>query len=247
MKRISLFLFMVFALMNGQMIFADQKGQAIAQKMYDLPEGKTQIGKSVMAIIPKGRKPQIKEFSAYEKEYGEKSRSRSIFTKPSHIEFLSWSEPGKDSQQWIKLSGSSVRKIGSSDKSASFVGSHFYYADLSKNSIDDFQHTYLGEKKIGDDDCYKIKAVRIRGTKVYEYAILYIRKSDYFTKRIDFFEKQGHTKTLINSNIEKVDGILVARKMEMLRADGSGKTIIYLKAVTFNKAISDSFFSKEAL
>lgn len=237
---------MLLFMTNGQMIFADPKGQAIAQKMYDLPSGKSQISQWVMAIMPKGRKPQIKEFSIYSKDYGKNNRSRSVFTKPVRIEFLSWSEPAKDAQQWIKVPGSGVRKIGSADKSGSFVGSHFYYEDLTNNDISDFEHSYLGEKKIEDDDCHKVKAVKIKGTKVYEYVILYIRKSDSFLKRIEFFEKQGHTKTLTNSKIEKVEGILVARKIEMVRADKSGKTVLYLKAISFDKSISDSLFSIEA-
>jgi hypothetical protein len=227
-------------------VFSDDKGLEIMKKNDQLKEPSTRKGASIMVII-NGDKKDIKEFNMVAKKYGEKTRSRSTFTKPTRLEFLSWSEPGEDSLQWIKLSGGSVRKIASSDKNGAFVGSHFYYEDLADRDINDFDFTYLGEAKIEGEDCYKIQSVKKVGTKVYEKSIAYVRKSDYVIIRAELFEKKGHTKTMIVEKIENIDGVLTPRKITMERTDGKGKTIIYTKTIEYNVAVSDEFLKKESL
>lgn len=243
MKR---FIFLLVMLFTAN-VFADAKGTDIMKKVnQQAGGGSTQTIKATMAIVPAKGKPEIKEFSIVSKKTGDVTRSRSTFTKPSRIEFLAWSSP-KETSQWIKLSGGSVRKIAASDQSGSFVGSHFYYEDLGDNSMENFRYTYKGDAKVNKEDCYMVESVRIKGTSAYTKVHIYVRKSDYFVIKVDMFEKQGHTKTLTNEHIERIQGNLVPKKVVMQRTDGSGKTIIYMRDVSFNKAIADSFFSKESL
>ncbi|MDH5717132.1 MAG: outer membrane lipoprotein-sorting protein [Spirochaetia bacterium] len=226
--------------------FADEKGRQIMEKNDALKEPDTRKGVSVMVVM-KGDSKELKEFEMVSKKYGKKTRSRSTFLKPTRIEFLSWSEPGEDSLQWIKLSGGTVRKIASSDKGGSFVGSHFYYEDMQDRDIDDFNYKYLGDEKVNGEDCFKVESVKKKGTKVYVKTIVYIRKSDYFMIKADFYENKGHTKILEVDKIETIDGILTARKITMSRTDGKGKSIIYIKEVDYNKSVSDEFLKKESL
>jgi len=238
--------YITLALLLSIPLMAGESARKIMEKNDALPEAKTQKSHSIMAIF-KGKKPEIKEFKMYSKKYGKKLRSRSRFIKPSRIEFLSWSKPGEDSLQWIKLSGGTVRKIAASNKSGSFVGSHFYYEDLTDRDIDDYDYKLLGETTEAGADCYKIESVKTVGTKVYEKGIMYVRKSDYFIIRVDLYEKKGHTKTMYAQKIEKINGILTPRKVIMKRTDGNGKTIIYLKKVEINKKVSDSLLKKDSL
>ena len=228
------------------LLLADQKGREIMKKNDALKEPQTRKGVSVMVVF-KGSKKELKEFEMVSKKYGKKTRSRSTFLKPTRIEFLSWSEPGEDSLQWIKLSGGTVRKIASSDKGGSFVGSHFYYVDMQDRDIDDYDYKYLGEESVNGTPCFKIESVKKKGTKVYVKTIVYIRKSDYFMIKAEFFENNGHTKTLETDKIETIDGIITARKITMSRTDGKGKTIIYIKKVEYDKPVSDQFLKKESL
>lgn len=225
---------------------AAQKGRALMEKSDALPEPKTRKTESAMVII-KSKNKEVKTFSMIGKKYGQKSRARTTFTKPTRLEFLNWSAPGEDSQQWIKLSSGSVRKIASSDKGGAFVGSHFYYEDMSDRDIDDYNYRYLGDKKIKGVDCYMVESIKKSASKVYVKSIIYLRKSDYFMIRADLYEKSGHTKTLVVEKIEKINGILTPRKVTMKRTDGKGKTIIYLRSVKYNVPVSDALLKKESL
>jgi len=227
-------------------LHADEKGREIMEKNDLLKKSQTRLSKSAMVVI-NGDNKEVKEFEMISKRYGKDTRSHSTFIKPTRIEFLSWSSPGSDSQQWIKLSGGTVRKIASSDKSGSFVGSHFYYEDLNERDIDDYEYTSKGEEKVEGVDCYKVEAVKKSGTRVYEKSVVYLRKSDFFIIKIDLYEKQGLTKIMRAEKIETIDGIITPRKISMERVDGKGKTIIYLQSVEYNKSLSDQLFKKESL
>lgn len=244
MKRMMILLVLLFT----AHAFADQKGTDIMKKVNEQAAGggDTQTIKATMAIVRSKGKPEIKEFTIVSKRTGDVTRSRSTFTKPRRIEFLAWSSP-KETSQWIKLSNGSVRKIAASDQSGEFVDSHFYYEDLGDNRMENFRYTYKGDAKVKNENCYMVESVRVKGASVYTKVHIYVRKSDYFVIKVDMFEKQGHTKTLTNEHIERIQGVLVPKKVVMERVDGSGKTIIYMQDVNFNKSIPDSFFSKESL
>lgn len=237
---------LMFSLYSGA-AYGDEKGRAIMEKNDALPEADDSRSQSVMVIYREGQKPEMKEFESVSKKFGDETRTRSTFTKPSKIQFLNWSQKGEDSQQWIRLSSGSVRKIASGDRDAPFVGSHFYYEDVGSRHIDDYEYKYLGEEKIGETACYKIEMVKVSGSKVYEKAILYLRKADYVVIQADLYEPQGHTKTMRAEKIEKINGIYTPKKVTMDRTDGKGKTIIYVKAIEYNGGVSSSLFSPDSL
>ena len=76
---------------------------------------------------------------------------------------------------------------------------------------------------------------------------MYIGKSDYLTYQVDFFENGLHAKTLVFSDYETISGIPTAKKLTMSRTDGKGKSIIYIKNVSYNITIDDRKLTREAL
>jgi outer membrane lipoprotein-sorting protein len=65
---------------------------------------------------------------------------------------LTHSFDSKDDSQWIYLSAfRRVKRISSSGKSSSFMGSEFTFEDLRNISVDKFNYKYLGEEKKGKD------------------------------------------------------------------------------------------------
>ncbi|TFG38523.1 MAG: outer membrane lipoprotein-sorting protein, partial [Syntrophobacterales bacterium] len=154
---------------------------------------------------------------------------------------------GQDDDQWLRLSSGKIKRIASSDKGKAFVNSHFYYEDLGSRNIDEYDYKLLGEGKAVGEDCYKVEAIKKEGTKVYDKLILYVRKSDYFVARIDFYQKGKLHKYLENYEIKKVNDILTPFNTVMALADGKGKTELKIEKLEYNKQIQDSAFNKEAL
>jgi len=215
-------------------------------KIFDsLPEPRT--AKMISAlVIKRGDRTDVKEFEVYTVKYGQETRTRMIFTKPGRIDFLSHSTPGQDDAQWIKLPATGVRRIATGDQGASFVNSHFSYADMGAESIEDSTYEYLGEQTVDDARCFKIKAIKKRN-RTYSHTDLFLRTADHVMVRADFYESGRHTKTMRFEKIEFIKGIPTPRKITMERIDGSGKTILYVRSVEYDLPVADSLFSQTGL
>jgi len=216
----------------------------IMQKNESLPKAKSSMQTSVLLII-KGSRKEKKEFSGFSKKYGEVTRMRMTFKYPTRLEFLVWSNPGKDNQQWLKLTSGKVRKVASSDKDKPWMNSHFYNSDIGTSNLNDFKYKLLGEADVNGVTCYKILADKIRGTKVYSKRILYVAKNTYLMRKIDLYEKGRHTKSTILDKYKKISGIWTPRKISMIRTDGKGKSILYIKSIKYNVAVSDHKLKRE--
>ena len=169
------------------------------------------------------------------------------FIRPTRIKILSHAHKEKDDDQWIRLSSGKIKRIAGGDKSKAVVNSHFCYEDMSSTEIDKFKYKYLGDKNLSGVDCYMVEAIKTVGEKVYDKNVIFVRKSDNFIKRVDFYLKGKLHKYMENFDIKKIKGILTRIRVLMTRADGKGKTEIKLTKVKYNIKIRNSKFSKEAL
>jgi len=246
MKIRSLTLFVLFCFLS-QTGWA-MTGREIMEKSDALPEGKT-AKSSVMMFIYKGDSAVEKEFTIVSKKFdNDEDKTLLSFQKPTKIKLLTHEKKDGDDDQWLRLSSGKVKRIASADKGKSFVNSHLYYEDLSSRDIDDYEYTYLGDEKALGEDCYKVESIKKEGMKkVYDKAVLYVRKSDFFVVRIDFFLKGKFHKYLENSEIQKIDNILTPFKVVMSLANGKGRTEMKVKSIVYNTDIKSSEFNKEAL
>ncbi|MDH4263430.1 MAG: outer membrane lipoprotein-sorting protein [Spirochaetia bacterium] len=201
------------------------------------------VRNSSVLVVFNGLNKEVKEFNVFGKKYGEQSRWRFIFTKPTKMGIIIWSQPEMATIQWLNLSGNIFTKVASSNMHSSFMGSHFYLEDLSDHYLDNDDYRYLGEEVVNNVDCYKIEAKKKKDVmNVYEKKIVYVRKSDYFIIKVDLYEKKGLTKILTFDKIEIIDGVITARKIIMSKSGVDDKSIVYLKEVEFNKPVDDSLF-----
>jgi hypothetical protein len=222
-------------------------GREVMEKSDALLEPKTAKSSALM-FIHKGKRILEKEFEITAKKFkNDEDRMLISFIKPTKIKLLTHTHKGSDDDQWLRLTSGKIKRIAASDKGKAFVNSHFYYEDLGSRDIDDYNYKLLGEAKALDSDCYKVEAVKKEGTKVYDKLILYVRKSDYFVVRIDFYRKGKFHKYLENYDIKKVEGILTPYNVVMALANGKGKTELKIQKLQYNKQIKSAAFNKEAL
>ncbi|MDY6935588.1 MAG: outer membrane lipoprotein-sorting protein [Spirochaetota bacterium] len=223
-------------------------GREIMEKTDALPEPKSMITRAVMNIH-KGKSLRVKEFEMMGKKIKGNDRMLASFIKPTRIKFLTHSHKGRDDDQWLRLTSGKIKRIASTDKDKPFVNSHFYYEDMSSMEIDNFDFKYIGDKKVLKEDCFMVEAVKKKqaGEKVYDKQVVYVRKSDYFIARVDFYKKGKFHKYLENYDIKVIKGIITPLRIVMYRADGKGKTEIAMKKIKYNIKIRNSKFAKEAL
>ncbi len=244
--KVRVLLSIVIVMFLCQSVFA-LTGREIMEKSDALPEPETAESLALMHIY-KGSRVLEKEFEILAKKFkNDEDKILISFIRPTKIKLLTHSHTGRDDDQWLRLSSGKIKRIASSDKGKAFVNSHFYYEDLGSRNIDEYNYKLLGEGKAVGEDCYKVEAIKKEGTKVYDKLILYVRKSDYFVVRIDFYRKGKFHKYLENYEIKKVEGILTPYSTMMALANGKGKTELKIEKLEYNKKMKTSTFNKEAL
>jgi hypothetical protein len=244
--KVRVLLSIVIVMFLCQSVFA-LTGREIMDKSDALPEPQTAESSALMHIY-KGSRVLEKEFEIRAKKFkNDEDKILISFIRPTKIKLLTHSHTGQDDDQWLRLTSGKIKRIASSDKGKAFVNSHFYYEDLGSRNIDEYNYKLLGEGEALGEDCYKVEAIKKEGTKVYDKLILYVRKSDYFVVRIDFYRKGNFHKYLENFEIQKVEGILTPYNTVMALANGKGKTELKIKKLEYNKKMKSSTFNKEAL
>ncbi|HPS59016.1 MAG TPA: outer membrane lipoprotein-sorting protein [Spirochaetota bacterium] len=244
MKRIAL-LTLAIPFVVTTLLFA-MTGREIIDKSEKLAKPKSAKTKVTMNIY-KGSSVNEKEFILMQKTTKSGDRVLITFTKPTQIKVLTHTKKDGEDDQWLRLSSGKVKRIVGGDKSENFVQSHMTYEDLESRDVENYTYKTLADAKINGDDCYTVEAIKKSGNKTYNKYTLYVRKSDFFVVKIDFYQKDKLFKSLENQNIKNTNGILTPMKIVVTMADGSGRTELVVQKVLYNIDIEDSTFSKDAL
>ncbi|MCP4133845.1 MAG: outer membrane lipoprotein-sorting protein [bacterium] len=244
MKRISLIAVSIL-LFSTQALLA-LTGDEIMDKNRALTQPKTVKSKVLMTINRNGGRTETKKFNLLSKKVNGDDRILMKFIKPTRMKFLSHAQKDGDTQQWIKRKSGKAKKIGSSDKGKRFVHSHFFYEDLGTPSIENYTYENLGDGDALGSPCYKVEAIK-KKDKVYDKTILYVRKSDFFVIKTEFYQNGKMLKYLETHNIKTVKGIITPYKTIMYMAGDDQKSILEVQSIKYNKRISSRKFRAAAL
>jgi hypothetical protein len=185
---------------------------------------------------------------------GAHGQSKSIirFTEPPEVldvALLIVNHPDRASDQWMWTPAlQRDRRIALQDRSTRFFGTDFSFEDLEERVAGHYNHTLLAEEPIDGGDAWKIEAVA-RGSRSSQYSkqILWIRKDNYVTVRIDSFVKDEVVRRLQSSKIQAVQGIWTAHEMVMTDLPRDSRTRLMLEKVQYNLPLKVSDFTVQAL
>ncbi|MBV1873812.1 MAG: outer membrane lipoprotein-sorting protein, partial [Gammaproteobacteria bacterium] len=99
-----------------------------------------------MTIVDSQGRKQVRQFTIIRRdiEDGGDQQFLVFFSRPSDIKkttFLVNKHPGKEDDRWLYLPGLDlVKRIAAGDNRTSFVGSHFFYEDVSGRDLDADKH-----------------------------------------------------------------------------------------------------------
>lgn len=139
-------------------------------------------------------------------------------------------------------------KIPPSMMLTSWMGSDFTNDDLVRQSsiIEDYTHTFRGEEKVGDEDCYKIELKpKPDAGVVWGKVIFWISKNGLMELKEDFYDEDGNLiRTMVGSKPHDFDGHRIPAYWEMIPHNKPGnKTTFEYTILRFNADITSEFFS----
>lgn len=249
-KTIRLFMTLALLFTLAFSALADSKGEEIARKNYSLKEADDSYSLSTMILIDKNNNKKVRKIESYSKEGKSGENSFVVFLEPSDVKgtkFLTIGHREGDDEQRLYLPAlGKVRRISSSKKGGSFMGSDLNYFDMEDHSFDDFSYSYVREETYEGMDCYVIEQSPKDPNAPYSRQLVWISKSDNFAYKVECYDKKSSSrliKVIVMKEVKRIDGIMVATKMVVDNRENNHKTLMVMENVRLNTGLDDSIFS----
>ena len=157
---------------------------------------------------------------------------------------------------WIYLPAlRKTRRIVSSQKSQSFMGSEFTYGDLNIPPLDDFNYTLVKEEDYGGESCFVIdvlpKKKETGDEEGYSKKTYWVSKAKFAIRKGLYYDAGGALlKELKTEDIKLLDpkkNRYRAMKMEMTNKKNGRKSVFESEKVTLAPDTKDEFFTPRYL
>ncbi|HEY5995319.1 MAG TPA: outer membrane lipoprotein-sorting protein [Gallionellaceae bacterium] len=157
-----------------------------------------------------------------------------------------------DDDMWIYLpAAKKVRRMVSSDKRQSFVGTDFSYGDVIGHKVSEWNYKLLREEQADGFDCYVIEATakndKVRDDSGYSKRVIWIRKDNFFAIQGDMWDEAGEpVKKFHMTELREVDPARhkwQAMRLESENLQSGHKTIIQFENYKVNQKVRDDFFT----
>lgn len=160
--------------------------------------------------------------------------------------FMVWKHLNADDDRWLYLPALDlVKRISAKEKRTSFVGSDFFYEDVSGRNINDDVHVLEKE----DDTFFVLKNTPKNPDSVeFSYYRAWIHKQTYLAIKVEYVDKQG--KKYREYEALKVDTIqgnptVIKSVMKDLRTGSS--TLLEYTHVRYNVSLPEEIFTERYL
>jgi len=238
----------------------DPAARTIMEKADARDDGDNQISDMEMVLIDKKGRERIRKIHSFSKDKGEDTLKLMFFQHPADVKdtaFLTYDydDPDKDDDQWLYLPAlRKTKRIASTDKSGSFMGSDLTYSDMTSRNLEDYDYTFyekLKETEVNGVKTWVIWSIprskNIMEETGYEKSLLFVRQDNFFVIRAkQWVCDGGYLKYMDVKNIERIEGIWVATEMHVTKKKGRDtvhKTILKLSDVKFNQNLDYDLFT----
>ncbi|NOZ03905.1 MAG: outer membrane lipoprotein-sorting protein [FCB group bacterium] len=203
----------------------------------------------------KERKRKVVMYSKTDAQNKEKTLVR--FLSPADVKGVGLLsiDDGDREDQWLYLPAlKRVRRISSSEKSDSFMGSDFSYEDIEQNELNDYQYTLLGQETVDGVDCYVVRSIpasdEIKKETAYSMTDMWIRKDNYVSVMVKFYNQKGDLiKLMVSTDIRRIDGAEKWRAnfITMKNVKTGHRTELLYDTIQINQGVADKFFTQRYL
>ncbi len=246
-------LFSVLLLINNNSALAMEVNEIVTKAnhaaYYQGDDGRARVK---MEIIDKQGRKRTRDFVILRKDIGDGDKEQKFyvyFNRPADVNktiFMVWKHIDKDDDRWMYLPALDlVKRIAATDERTSFVGSDFFYEDVSGRNPTEDTHELLETT----DNYYILKSTPKKPDTVeFSYFKSYIHKASFIPVKVEFYDKNG--KKYREASVEKVENIqgyqtVTQGKMKDLRT--GSQTILSYSGVQYNIGLPEDIFTERYL
>lgn len=235
--------------------------RAIMQLVDARDDGENVTRAIEMILIDKKGNERKRTLRSFSRDIGEDTHTILFFESPADLKdtgllTYDYDDDDKDDDQWLYLTSlKKTKRIASGDKSRSFVGTDFSYADLTDRKLDSYDYTLIKETEVDGVKVWEIESIPNDddGTDEngYTKSILFVRQDNFvIIHSINWVKKGNHLKYYDVEKLEQIDGIWIPTEESMTTKkaeDTLHKTVLKSQDVRFNQEIDDGLFSVRQL
>jgi len=248
---------MVLSLFAAQSALAEMSAREIMQAVDDRDDGDNRVSDMKMVLIDKNGDTRVRAIRSYEKDKGEDKQRIMFFLSPADVKdtaFLTYDYDAyeKDDDQWLFLPAlRKTKRIASSDKSGSFMGSDFNYSDMTRKNLDAYDFKVLKEDEVRGAKVWLVEALPKSREEIeesgYTKSIAFVRQDNFVVVRAVHWVNEGNKlKYLDVGHLEQIDGVWTVLEMSMTTKKGNTtlhKTELSFDNVQYNQDLSEQMFT----
>jgi len=263
---LTLFATLLLSLSTQTLHAADLSARDIMVKVDDRDDGDNRIAEMQMILIDKNGDKRIRKMKSFDKDLitdtGDEDRRRIMFfLEPADVKdtgFLTYDFDAyaKDDDQWLFLPAlKKTKRIASTDKSGSFMGSDFNYSDMTRKNLDAYDFKILKQAEVRGAKTWVIEALPKSQDEIdetgYKKSVLFVRQDNFVVVRAVHWTDTGDKlKYLDVTGLEKIDGVWTITAMSMTTKKNKAtvhKTEMTFSNVRYGQDLNDSLFTLRRL
>ena len=204
-----------------------------------------------MKITDAQGRTQVRQFTILRKDVADGGKQNMLvnFTRPSDVKntvFRVVKHPQAQDDRWLYLPGLDlIKRISSGDKRTSFVGSDFFYEDISGRSPT-LDHHQLIET---DNSIFQINSTPAKPNEVeFSRYQSWIDATTFLPKKVIYFDKGGkpyrEIKVLKTKVIQEKPTVLSVQVKNLVSGN---QTLMQMRRVKFDIGIPASVFTEKSM
>ena len=235
--------------------------RTIMQAVDDRDDGDDAVSDLEMILIDKRGNERVRRIRSFSKEFGPDDYTLMFFQSPADVRdtgFLTYDydDEERDDDQWLYLPAlKKTKRIASGDKSGSFMGSDFSYADMTERPLSAYDYRVLEESEVRGHPVWVIESLPRSEDEIdetgYTKSVVFVRKDNYFVVRAKSWVKKGQRNKYMDvRKLELIDSVWVATEITMTTKKGKAtlhKTILRNQNVRFGQDLGEDLFSTRRL
>jgi len=184
-----------------------------------------------------------------------------FFLTPADVQntgFLTYDyeDSSKDDDQWLYLPElRKVKRIASSDKSSSFMGSDFTYSDMTSRNVEDYTYKIMKEPTVKGHKTWQVlvtpKTEKTIDETGYTKSIVFVRQDNFvIVQALNYIKVGKKLKYMMVTGLEIIDNMWTVTKMQMVTKKGKKtlhKTVLEFSNIKYNQDLKESFFTTRTL
>lgn len=206
----------------------------------------------MMIVDAQGRK-QLRQFTILRKDVADNGDQKMMvfFTRPADVRDTVFrvekhAAVSQDDDRWLYLPALDlVKRISAGDKRTSFVGSHFFYEDVSGRAVSEDNFTLQEES----DSRYVLKAEPKDPDSVeFSYYVVEIDKTTKIPMLINFYKSNGENYRRVEAvEVETIEGFPTVTRSKVSDLASGGYTLMEFRNMDYNLGLEDDIFSERSL